>query len=69
MDWQIFLALERFRYIEVLFHTFYSYLGKKKMFIIPRTWLYRGLLYRGSTVGQCSDQMRTLRLPTQNFKD
>ena len=39
----------RFRYIEVLFHKFYYYWGKE-FFFIPRTSLYRGSFYRGSTV-------------------
>ena len=37
------------RYIEVLFRTLYILLllGKRKLFVIPRTSLYRGSLYRG----------------------
>ena len=49
-NWQNMLGITRYRYIEVLFHIFYHYTGLKKSFAIPRTLLYRGSLYRGSTV-------------------
>ena len=48
-DWQNLFAVKRFRYIEVLFQKFII-TGVKKLFVIPRTPLYRGSLYRGSTV-------------------
>ena len=45
---------------EVSFHRnslsyiFILLLGQRKLFLIPRTWLYRGSLqYRGSTVRRC----------------
>ena len=47
-DWQNMFVITRFRYIEVLFHIFYHY--TKKSFAVPMTSLYRGSLYRGSTV-------------------
>ena len=42
-------SLPMFRYVEVLFYIFYYDWGKKT-FVIPRTSLYRGSLYRGSTL-------------------
>ena len=39
-----------FRYIEVRYIEVPLYWDKKKSFVIPRTSLYRGSLYRGSTV-------------------
>ena len=42
-------AITRFRYIEVL-SIYFNITGVKKSFVIPRTSLYRGSLYRSSTV-------------------
>ena len=49
-DCQNLFAITRFRFIEVLFHIFYYYWGKKISFVTPRTSLYRGSLNRGLTV-------------------
>ena len=52
-DWQNLFAITSFRYIEALFHIFFYYWGRKrKSFVISRMSLYRGSLYRGSTVSQ-----------------
>ena len=40
----------RFHFIEVIYHIFHYYWGKKKLFVILRTWGYGGSLYRGSPV-------------------
>ena len=49
-DWQNLLAIPMFRYIEVLFDIIILLLLGWRNFVIPRTWLYRGSLYRGSTL-------------------
>ena len=49
-DWQIVFAITRFRYIEVLFSYMLLLLEWRKSFVISRTSLYRGLLYRSSTL-------------------
>ena len=47
--WQNLFAIAMFRYIEVLFHNIFYYIsGVKK--IVLYTSLYKGSLYRGSTV-------------------
>ena len=35
-DWQNMFALTRFRYIEVLFHIFYYYLGKENRWTVAQ---------------------------------
>ena len=48
--WKNLFALTRFRFMEVLFHIFCHYWGKKYRSLYRGLRLYRGLLYRGSTV-------------------
>ena len=52
-DWKNMFLITRFHYIEVIFHIFYYYWGKKIVrftedFVI--IYMYRGSLYQGSTV-------------------
>ena len=49
-DWQYLFAITKFRYIKVYFPHILLFLGWRKSFIIPKTSLYRGSLYRRSTV-------------------
>ena len=58
-DWQNVLNIMKSCYIKVLFHIHHMLLllGSRISFWTQRTLLYRGLLYRGSTVdiGPCSN--------------
>ena len=53
-DWQTLFAITRFCYIKVLFHFFLLLLGQRKLFVMLRTSLYRGLLYRVDIVHHSS---------------
>ena len=49
-DWKNLFAMMTFPYVQVLFHIFYYYWGKEKSLLYRGLLLYRGSLYRGSTV-------------------
>ena len=51
--WQNLFAWTRFRYIEVLFHLFCCYWDKGNRSSYGGLRIYRGSLYRGSTVLPC----------------
>ena len=53
-DWPNLFAITVSFYRSSLSYIFILLLGQRKLFLIPRTWLYRGSLqYRGSTVWRC----------------
>ena len=55
-----------FRYIEVLFHTFYcnfGWAGEQLSFVIQRTSLHRGSLNRGSTIDWILKILKSNNLP------